>query len=180
MAIESQSEKSNHFSSDGHGWDDFSIQVIDVIYPLATEQPHTFEQRLSDREKFWMLEIGSVTPYGLNDNVKGFGNMASRKPTTTSVAHMFNPHKRKSHSHGRRKYNSHLIHSNISVSYIKQICCGNNYIHQLRSILFSLPLELLHQLSVEISNESAKENIPISVRKICNDIATFYPFTYET
>ena len=120
-----------------------------------------------------MLEVGSVTPYGLNDNVKGYGNMATQKPRTNSVNQMFNSQHRRSHSHGHRKYNNHLIHSNISVSYIKNICNTNNYLHQLRTVLYSLPLKLLHELSVEIEHASKNGNIQTSIGKICHDIATF-------
>ena len=42
------------------------------------------------REEYWYRELCTVYPYGLNDNVKGVGNMSSRSDDGLVVYELFN------------------------------------------------------------------------------------------
>ena len=64
----------NHFNSDNHSFDDALIMPIEQI----TETPNSISLRLL-REAFWYKELCSFYPYGLNDNIKGVGNISKPK-----------------------------------------------------------------------------------------------------
>ena len=65
-----------HFNLPGHTVDDIRIQPIEHITqsPGETEQDVTI--RRLDRERFWMLELGTMYPYGLNDRLQHVGNVS--------------------------------------------------------------------------------------------------------
>ena len=56
--------------------DDIKIQPIEHITqsPGETEQDVTI--RCLDRERVWMLELGTMYPYGLNDCLQHVGNVS--------------------------------------------------------------------------------------------------------
>ena len=62
-----------HFNSDGHSLDDLTIQPIEEVVLEPGENMSIHSKRLV-REDFWMRELKTIQPYGLNDNVKGVGN----------------------------------------------------------------------------------------------------------
>ena len=43
---------------------------------LCPENNVTLASKLSEREDFWMRELCCIYPYGLNDNIKGVGNIS--------------------------------------------------------------------------------------------------------
>ena len=61
--------------SSGHTVKDFSVQIIEKLHEKQGETNIDFTQRMLDREKFWILELGTLFPFGLNDNLKGVGNI---------------------------------------------------------------------------------------------------------
>ena len=93
-----------HFNLPGHTMDDIRIQPIEHI----TQNPEEIERdvtiRRLDRERFWMLELGTLYPYGLNDRLQHVGNVRSRN----NVFNLFNRHQRRkrSHMHGHRSNSS--------------------------------------------------------------------------
>ena len=50
---------------------------------------------LMQREEYWYRELCTVFPYGLNDNVKGVGNVSSKIGEGLVVYSLFNRHNRK-------------------------------------------------------------------------------------
>ena len=54
---------------------DIRVQPIEHITwnPGETEKDITI--RRLDRERFWMLELGTMYPYGLNDRLQHVGNV---------------------------------------------------------------------------------------------------------
>ena len=60
----------NHFNSDGHYLDDISIMPIEAVLHSPGDTT-TIGSKLLSREEFWYRELGSIYPYGLNDNVRG-------------------------------------------------------------------------------------------------------------
>ena len=67
----------NHFNSDGHSLDDISIMAIEAVFH-SPEDTTTIGSKLLSREEFWYKELGSIYPYGLNDNVKQLGNVPKK------------------------------------------------------------------------------------------------------
>jgi len=49
--------------------DDIRIQPIEHITQNPGETEKDITIRRLDRERFWMLELGSMYPYGLNDRL---------------------------------------------------------------------------------------------------------------
>ena len=64
----------HHFSSDGHTLDDISIMPIEEVVLKPNDVISLPNKRLQ-REEYWYRELCTVYPYGLNDNVKGVGNV---------------------------------------------------------------------------------------------------------
>lgn len=49
--------------------DDIRIQPIEHITQSPRETEKDVTIRRLDRERFWMLELGTMYPYGLNDRL---------------------------------------------------------------------------------------------------------------
>ena len=95
----------HHFSSDGHTEDDISIMPIEEI--PCTVNTNITTLRLQ-REDYWCRELCTFYPYGLNDNVRGTGNV-SKKPGLV-VNELFNRKDRKF-----RKRNGHRHRKKLNV-----------------------------------------------------------------
>ena len=65
----------HHFSSDGHSEDDICIMPIEEITP--GDRANVTSIRL-EREDYWCRELCTYYPYGLNDNVRGVGNISKQ------------------------------------------------------------------------------------------------------
>ena len=65
----------NHFNQPG---DDrcltMKVRIIEKIYH-HTNSPILSTPYRTDRELFWIKELGTAMPYGCNDNIKGVGNL---------------------------------------------------------------------------------------------------------
>ena len=59
-----------HFNLSDHSIDDFGFQIIGVIDGADTRQ------KLLAIEEFWIRTLVTAYPYGLNDNVSGYGNIS--------------------------------------------------------------------------------------------------------
>ena len=66
-----------HVTSDGHRLEDMFVQPIKSIVVAPNEQASTYSKRL-EREEFWIRELKTVYPYGLNDNIHGVGNISKQ------------------------------------------------------------------------------------------------------
>ena len=83
----------HHFNSDGHSLDDINIMPIEEVVLEQTDGMTLPSKRLQ-REEYWYRELCSVYPYGLNDNVRGVGNV-SKSDERLIVYTLFNKQKRK-------------------------------------------------------------------------------------
>ena len=124
------------------------IQPIEHITqsPGETEQDVTI--RRLDRERFWMLELGTMYPYGLNDRLQHVGNVShSYVRSRNNVFNLFNRHQRRKRSHGRRS-NSRR-NSEITLDQLRNLYNGGQShggLHRLRTTLHSARLSNLHKL----------------------------------
>ena len=66
-----------HFSSDGHTEDDMCIMPIEKVEDMGSRSAST-SKRL-EREDYWCRELCTYYPYGLNDNIRGVGNISIMK-----------------------------------------------------------------------------------------------------
>ena len=67
----------HHFNSAGHSLDDINIMPIEEVVLEQTDGTTLPSKRLQ-REEYWYRELcmQCVSPYGLNDNVRGVGNVS--------------------------------------------------------------------------------------------------------
>ena len=65
----------HHFNSDGHSLDDINIMPTEEVVLEQTDGMTLPSKRLQ-RGEYWYRELCSVYPYGLNDNVRGVGNVS--------------------------------------------------------------------------------------------------------
>ena len=84
----------NHFNSGGHSLDDISIMPIEAEFH-SPEDTTTIRSKLLSREEFWYKELGSIYPYGLNDNIKQLGNVSQKIECGLVIYFYFNKHERK-------------------------------------------------------------------------------------
>ena len=84
----------HHFSSDGHTLDGISIMPIEEVVLKPSDVISLTSKRLQ-REEYWYRELCTVYPYGLNNNVKGVGNVSIRTDDGLVVYELFNKQKRK-------------------------------------------------------------------------------------
>ena len=74
--------------------DDISIMPIEEVV-LEPSDVISLPSKRMQREEYWYRELCTVYPYGLNDNVKGVGNVSSRTDDGLVVYELFNTQKRK-------------------------------------------------------------------------------------
>ena len=79
-----------HFNQPGHSVADILIQPIEKIELLPGESDEDVTIRRLDRERFWMLELGTVYPYGLNDRLQSVGNVSKNLKNNINVFSLLN------------------------------------------------------------------------------------------
>ena len=65
----------------------------------------------TDRELFWIKELGTAMPYGCNDNIKRVRNLSSPGCSEINVMSLFNTIPRTKRSHGHKR----IQHPNVKV-----------------------------------------------------------------
>ena len=87
-----------------------------------------------------IIGVETFYPYGLNDNVRGVGNISKIKDNVV-VFTLFNKHKRKFririYNRKRRKYN--LGNVNDSIEYYLENYKDCNFCFNIRNLVLSLP-----------------------------------------
>ena len=68
-----------HFQQNGHSFDDATVQIIDYMIDSNTVPDIT--KALGDLEQFWINILSTAYPLGLNDNIKGSGNISQSSIT---------------------------------------------------------------------------------------------------
>ena len=80
----------NHFNQPGHDCClTMKVRIIEKIYH-HTNSPILSTPYRTDRELFWIKEVGPAMPYGCNDNIKGVGNLSSPGCNEINVMSLFN------------------------------------------------------------------------------------------
>ena len=163
----------HHFSSDGHTLDDISIMPIEEVVSEPDDGITLGCKRLQ-REEFWYRELCTIYPYGLNDNVKGVGNV-SKSDGELIVYALFNKserkfRKRKPHRRRRR------VTSNEVSEQIKSVVFGyksTGFTFRLRSYLMGLAKYKMKIAADVISTLVIDEHIPTRVMLLVNDLMAY-------
>ena len=87
------------------------VRIIEKIYH-HTNSPILSTPYRTDRELFWIKELGTEMPYGCNDNIKGVGNLSSPGCNEINVMSLFNTIPRTKRSHGHKR----IQHPNVKKS----------------------------------------------------------------
>ena len=129
--------------------DDIRIQPIEHITQSPGETEKEITIRGLDRERFWMLEVGTMYPYGLNDLLQHVGNV-SHSSSRNNVFNLFYRHQRRKRSHEHRSNSSHT--SEITLDLLRNLYNGgqgHGNLHRLLTALHSARLPNLHKLFTE-------------------------------
>jgi len=89
----------NHFRSPNHTVDNMRVTVLEVVE----------EKLLLEREDFWIRQLLTAHPFGLNDKVKGYGNVGGcglDSLKTRNHPYFSQPVPRRSRGRGRRRRRS--------------------------------------------------------------------------
>ena len=136
---------SKHFNLPDHSVDDIRIQPIEEIEQQAGE---------TDREKYWMLELGTVYPYGLNDRLQNVGNVSKASLKHLYVFSLLNRRKRRTRSHGYRSNKRKNLQTTVEALY-NVFTCGKG-LHNLLTKIHSLQLSDLHKLFLKCRNNNLR------------------------
>lgn len=138
-----------HFNLPGHSVADIRIQPIEKIEQLPGESVEDVTIKRLDRERFWMLELGTVYPYGLNDRLQSVGNVSKNMNNNINVFSLFNKRKRRKRSHGRRR--NRVNRSKITLENLHEVFNSEHggSLHHLLTTLHGIGLSALHKVYLE-------------------------------
>ena len=139
----------SHF--DDHGLDNLRVQIIEKIDPRRMRNDKTVKDHRLDREDYWMRELGTISPFGLNDKVRRIGNISQKQSENLLVTQLFHSSQRRPRSHGRRinRASNRVPRDETTVEHLVNIWKDSDRLHTLRTTLFGLPLNKLFKLVEE-------------------------------
>jgi hypothetical protein len=128
------------------------VRIIEKI-DHHTNSPMLNTPYRTDRELFWIKELGTAMPCGCNDNSKGVGKLSSPGCSEINVMSLFNNIPRTKRSHGHKR----IQHPNVKKSSNPRTLqdtfndlLSNIHkslgIHHICTILCSLPVSYLKDL----------------------------------
>lgn len=149
----------NHFNSDGHTDKDITIIPIEEVI-LDSNDNITLASKRLEREEFWYKELGSIYPYGLNNNVRKIGNISQKIGDGTIVYSLFNrqPRKYKKRQHKRKRKKLEPIHLQKQTIDLLKTYKSIHFNNNLRTYILSLPKKKLQEV-LRIAEELKLNNI---------------------
>ena len=155
----------NHFSSDGHTLDDICIMPIEKVDGSTSNR--------LDREGFWCRELCTYYPYGLNDNVRGVGNVSKMRDRLV-VNTLFHKNKRRYRKRTchrrRRKYDLGNITNKLE-HYLNNYK-DSNFCFKVRTFILGLPKKYMCMVWNVLDNWVG-HTLPSRVRVLLKDLITF-------
>ncbi|MCP4652570.1 MAG: GIY-YIG nuclease family protein [Candidatus Omnitrophica bacterium] len=114
-----------HFNSDGHTYNDAKIVIIEKLNISTTQSAREL------REDFWIRSLVTAFPFGLNDRIKGYGNISNNLNPMLFKTHPYFtltlPSNTSCRTHGKRrrcrKKQDVLITNNL-LTLIKDAACS--------------------------------------------------------
>ncbi len=70
----------SHFNSNDHSVNDLCVQIIESL---------DISQNLVERENFWIRFLNTAFPFGLNDNITGYGNISDGLDPLQKATHPY-------------------------------------------------------------------------------------------
>ena len=104
----------HHFNSDGHTLEDIGMPIEEVV--SEPNDTISLACKRIKKEEFWYRELCTIYPYGLNDNVRGLGNVPSKKDKGLVVYGLPNKSRRKF-----RKRNPHRHRKRIGSRSVEEL-----------------------------------------------------------
>ena len=133
-----------HFNLPDHSVLSMKVRILEKIYH-PTNSPGLSTPFRRKREEHWIRQLGTAAPYGCNDHIDSIGNLTSPGCQSVNVLNLFDRTSRRHRSHGSRKYNKPEIH-NVSFDGLLPFVNLQLGLHHIRTRLYSLPLNMLHDL----------------------------------
>ena len=165
----------HHFNSDSHTLEDISIMPIEEVV-LEPGDSMTLPSKRLQREEFWYRELCSVYPYGLNDNVKGVGNVSSMSRSEDLIVYtLFNKHERKYRKRKpgrcRRKVAVNEVAEHVKCNVVKYK--NINFTLNLRTYMLNLPRNKLRIVADVTESQVLNERIPARILSLVKDLIAF-------
>ena len=157
----------------GHGLGNCRIIPIEKIdislinqHNLTSDQiKKTLDKLRLDREKYWITNLQTAYPFGLNSRVKGIGDF---NPSQSSFNDFGGRRRRRNKRHSRRKPKRLRLKSDISLSFInrkhQELMNEQGYIHYFKTFLYGLPRLQLLTLFKDV--QSQQTNIDIRIKDL--------------
>ena len=148
-----------HFIKD-HSFNDFMVQPIEQVNYNGVIDKYERKNIRLIREDFWMRELRTIYPYGLNVEVRGY-KLATElllTPTGIAIESLFNKSNREQLKRGNRSKRTYKFEinslSNIISEYDNNFDLNNNLniYFQLRKFIYSMNKKQLKQINIEILN----------------------------
>ena len=160
-----------HFNSDGHTHNDISIMPIEEVILMPGERL-SLAQKLSAREEFWYKELGSVYPYGLNDNVSKVGNISRKLGKELIIYRLFNKQPRKYHVRKSKRNRHHRTFRDVQEE-LKSLLVdykSGTFGHRLRTLILSIPRRCLFEIMSIVEHFQLQELITSRVAWLVRDL----------
>ena len=159
---------------DGHTVDDISIMPIEEVVLEPTDSITLSSKRLQ-REDFWYRKLCSVYPYGLNDSVKGVGNVSSRIDNELIVYTLFNKHERKFRRRKPQRHRKKVNRSRVTEQITNTIMTykNKNSTFHLRANILNLPRNKLRIVLIVTERLVLEEKIPNRILLLVKDLIAY-------
>ena len=147
-----------HFNNHGHDFSKIKIQIIDILDPELCDA-----HDLDLLENFWIDTLETAYPFGLNDRIKGVGNISKNQHKQNLTCYLNSRTSRCSRGHGVSKKNkkddpnynrydhgglenfvnelSHLFRNEINKFYMKIKSCGRKMLKAIHNINVDLSIK---------------------------------------
>ena len=168
-----------HFASEGHSLEDLEIMPIENVSPRPQESQSNVDQRRRMREEFWIRELGTLDPYGLNDKIQSWGSLSQKSQGSLIVTYsLFNKHVHRPHSRhttGKRRararhrlFDPHSFLAEVSSSVSTEPC----FLRDTRTRVFSLGQRSLGSLDTFLAGNITTD-ISQGQLRIVRDLVNF-------
>ena len=126
---------------------------------------------LLDREAYWMKELRTIFPYGLNDRCKG-KDFTKKKDLRDVTATVFNkiPVPRKKRGSGKNRWSSNFNIDKFLRDVVETYKREKNWIFFARKMITSLSKRTLKKLGLRAREYLSNSTAPSSILKVIQDL----------
>ena len=133
----------------------------------------TLSSKRMQREEYWYRELCTVFLYGLNDNVKGVGNVSSKIGEGLVVYSLFNRHKRKYRKRSQKRHRKKVIEEEVNTKLQGILSTYKSVCFNFREYVTSLPKRKLSGFVQLVENIILQQNLPSRVLVLAKDLAAY-------